>query len=81
MEINFELVRDSVGVKNACEELAREPVLGLDTETTELDPYKGEMRLRSAKLGTKDVRFRYAAVPFERRFAGKRGSCSVTRPS
>ena len=57
MEINFELVRDAVGVKNACEELAREPVLGLDTETTELDPYKGEMRLVQLSSGRKTYVF------------------------
>ncbi len=48
MDINFELVRDASGVKNACEELEREPFLGLDTETTELDPYKGRVAALAA---------------------------------
>ena len=62
MEINFELVRDAVGVKNACEELAREPVLGLDTETTELDPYKGDMRLVQISSGRRT--FVFDMLPF-----------------
>jgi DNA polymerase-1 len=51
MDLNFELVRDAAGVKTACENLAREPFLGLDTETTELDPYKGDMRLVQMSSG------------------------------
>lgn len=57
MDINFEVVRDAIGVKNACDELARESVLGLDTETTELDPYKGEMRLLQLSSGRKTYVF------------------------
>jgi DNA polymerase-1 len=45
MEIYFRLVRDAETLKKECRDLASEPVLGLDTETTELDPYKGELRL------------------------------------
>jgi len=45
MEVYFRLVRDPEALKSECQELARETVLGFDTETTELDPYKGELRL------------------------------------
>jgi len=45
MEIYFRLIRDAETLKNECRDLADEPVLGFDTETTELDPYKGELRL------------------------------------
>jgi DNA polymerase I len=45
MEIYFRLIRDAESLKTACQELSRELVLGFDTETTELDPYKGELRL------------------------------------
>lgn len=62
MEIEFELIRDAAGVKNACEELSREAVLGLDTETTELDPYKGEMRLVQLSSGRRT--FIFDMLPF-----------------
>ncbi len=62
MDINFELVRDAEAVKRASDELAREPVLGLDTETTELDPYKGEMRLVQLSSGRKT--FIFDLLPF-----------------
>jgi DNA polymerase-1 len=62
MDINFELVRDAGAVITACEELAREPVLGLDTETTELDPYKGQMRLLQLSSGRKT--FVFDMLPF-----------------
>ena len=45
MEIYFRLIRDAETLKNECRDLTDEPVLGFDTETTELDPYKGELRL------------------------------------
>jgi DNA polymerase-1 len=45
MEIYFQLVNDADGLKKAVEELKNEPFLGFDVETTELDPYKGDLRL------------------------------------
>lgn len=45
MEIYFELIKDAEGVKNAYEALINEEFLGFDTETTELDPYDGNIRL------------------------------------
>ena len=45
MEIYFQLVSDSESLKKACDELKSESFLGFDVETTELDPYKGELRL------------------------------------
>jgi DNA polymerase-1 len=57
MEVYFEYIRDADGVRSACEELAREPYLGLDTETTELDPYRGEMRLVQVSSGRKTFVF------------------------
>jgi DNA polymerase-1 len=64
MEMNIELVRDAAAVKTACDELASEPVLGLDTETTELDPYKGDMRLVQLSSGRKTYIF--DMLPFRR---------------
>jgi DNA polymerase-1 len=45
MEVYFQLITDAEGVKKACDELKAEDYLGFDTETTELDPYDGTIRL------------------------------------
>ena len=51
MEIYFQLINDAEGVRNACRELAGEKLLGFDTETTELDPYRGDLRLVQFSTG------------------------------
>ena len=45
MEIYFQLVNDAEALKKAVEELKDQPFLGFDVETTQIDPYKGELRL------------------------------------
>src|SRR6266581_1498177 len=45
MEIYFQLISDAESLKKACDELKNEPYLGFDVETTDLDPYKGDLRL------------------------------------
>jgi len=45
MEIYFQLISDAESLKKACDELKGEAYLGFDVETTELDPYKGDLRL------------------------------------
>ncbi len=45
MEVYFQLVTDPDRLKEACESLSGEEYLGFDTETTELDPYEGVLRL------------------------------------
>lgn len=45
MEIYFQLVRDGEALKKACDELKGASALGFDVETTEIDPYRGELRL------------------------------------
>lgn len=45
MEVYFQLITDAEGLKNAVGELRRSEFIGFDTETTELDPYRGELRL------------------------------------
>lgn len=57
LSINFEYVTDSAGLRRACEELKREPYLGFDTETTELDPYRGNLRLVQLSTGRKTYVF------------------------
>ena len=45
MEIYFQLIKDAETLREACETLKTEDFLGFDTETTELDPYEGNIRL------------------------------------
>lgn len=45
MEIYFQLITDAETLLKACEQLKTEDYIGFDTETTALDPYKGEVRL------------------------------------
>jgi DNA polymerase I len=45
MEIYLQVVTDGAGVKTACESFQNLDVVGFDTETTELDPYAGDLRL------------------------------------
>ena len=51
MEIYFQLIDDADGVRRACRELDSEKFLGFDTETTELDPYRGDIRLVQFSTG------------------------------
>jgi DNA polymerase-1 len=51
MEIYFQLITDAETLKTACEKLKTEEVIGFDTETTELDPYEGIMRLLQLSTG------------------------------
>ena len=55
MEIYFQYIRDAEGVKKACAELKGGEFLGFDTETTELDPYRGELRLVQLSNGKNTV--------------------------
>lgn len=45
MEVYFQYIRDAEALKKACDEIKNEQFLGFDTETTELDPYRGDLRL------------------------------------
>ncbi len=45
MEVYFQVVHDAEGLKKAVSGLAGAEFLGFDTETTELDPYRGDLRL------------------------------------
>src|SRR6266850_2463286 len=44
-ETNYQLITDRVALRAAVAELSKHQVVGLDTETTSLDPYGGRMRL------------------------------------
>ncbi len=45
MEIFFQLITDAEGLRQACGDLKNAQSLGFDVETTELDPYRGYLRL------------------------------------
>ena len=45
MNTSYQLVRNSDELRKAVETLAAHPVIGLDTETTNLDPYTSRLRL------------------------------------
>ncbi len=45
MEIYFQLINNSEELKKACDELESAAFLGFDVETTDLDPYRGYLRL------------------------------------
>lgn len=50
--MNYELIKTSDELRKAIEILSTQPVVGLDTETTDLDPYTS--RLRLIQLATTD---------------------------
>src|SRR4051794_4094311 len=45
METSYKLINTSDGLIKAVAELSNYPFIGFDTETTDLDPYKGRVRL------------------------------------
>jgi DNA polymerase I-like protein with 3'-5' exonuclease and polymerase domains len=45
MNTSYQLIRTEEELRKAVELLSTQPAIGLDTETTELDPYYGRMRL------------------------------------
>lgn len=51
MEIYFQLIKDADTLREACEKLKTQDYLGFDTETTELDPYEGNLRLVQLSTG------------------------------
>ena len=55
MEVYFQLITDAEALKEACEEFKSEEFLGFDTETTELDPFDGILRLVQISDGKNTV--------------------------
>ena len=51
MEVYFQLIKDAESLRKAVEELSKAEYLGVDTETTELDPYRGHLRLVQLSTG------------------------------
>ncbi len=55
MEVYFQLITDPLKLKEACAELRGEKYLGFDTETTELDPRDGILRLVQLSNGRNTI--------------------------
>ncbi|MDH3493530.1 MAG: DNA polymerase, partial [Acidobacteriota bacterium] len=55
MEVYFDLITDPVALEAACLKLEKEDFLGFDTETTELDPFDGDIRLVQFSGGDQTV--------------------------
>ncbi|MEQ1643308.1 MAG: DNA polymerase [Pyrinomonadaceae bacterium] len=80
MEIYFQLVNDAEGLKKACDELRNVRTLGFDVETTDLDPYRGNLRLVQLSDGrnTKVVDLRAFAGSHWSVVSGQIGEISET---
>lgn len=52
MEVYFQVITDAETLKSACEKLSQFETLGFDTETTQLDPFEGIIRLVQLSNGT-----------------------------
>ncbi|HJT28552.1 MAG TPA: DNA polymerase [Pyrinomonadaceae bacterium] len=72
--MNYELIKTSDELRKAIEILATQPVVGLDTETTDLDPYTS--RLRLIQLATTD---RVYIVDFDHFANGHEGLAPLRR--
>ena len=55
MEVYFQLISDASSLKEACEGFRSEKYLGFDTETSELDPFDGILRLVQLSNGKDTV--------------------------
>jgi DNA polymerase I-like protein with 3'-5' exonuclease and polymerase domains len=53
IEANYQLITNADSLRAAAVDLSRYQVIGLDTETTDLDPYRGKLRL--VQLATPDI--------------------------
>ena len=80
MEIYFQLVNDAEGLKKACDELRNVRTLGFDVETTDLDPYRGNLRLVQLSDGrnTKVIDLRAFASGQWSVVSGQKGEISET---
>ena len=45
MATNYQVIKTADELRRAIERMSSEPVVGLDTETTDLDPYTSRLRL------------------------------------
>lgn len=55
MEVYFQLIEDPEKLASACEAMVSEKYLGFDTETSELDPFEGILRLVQLSNGKNTI--------------------------
>ncbi|REJ79334.1 MAG: hypothetical protein DWQ47_00915 [Acidobacteria bacterium] len=55
MEVYFQLIEDAEKLREACADLSGEKYLGFDTETSELDPFDGILRLVQLSNGRNTI--------------------------
>ena len=73
LDIQFQYVTEGDAAARAIEELRREGTLGFDTETTELDPYKGRLRLVQLSTGRSTYVFDVYKLAEDSRTSAKLG--------
>jgi DNA polymerase I-like protein with 3'-5' exonuclease and polymerase domains len=73
--MNYQVIKNADELRKAIETLSTQPVVGLDTETTELDPYTS--RLRLIQLATTD---RVFIVDFDHFANGDSGKSEALAP-
>lgn len=56
MEVYYQLVTDAADLQGVCAQLAGLQTIGLDCETTALDPYSGELRLIQLAASASEVK-------------------------
>jgi len=75
--MNYQVIKNADDLRKAIEILATQPVVGLDTETTELDPFTA--RLRLIQLATPDRIFIVDFEPFSNGDAAKSDALAPLR--
>ncbi|HEX5875182.1 MAG TPA: hypothetical protein VFY60_11080, partial [Pyrinomonadaceae bacterium] len=73
--MNYQVIQTAEDLRKAIETLTSQPVVGLDTETTDLDPYTS--RLRLLQLATPD---RVYIVDFDHFANGNAAKSEATAP-
>jgi DNA polymerase I-like protein with 3'-5' exonuclease and polymerase domains len=56
MEVYYQLVASAADLQSVCEEALALQAIGVDTETTDLDPYKGKLRLIQIAISPTNVK-------------------------
>ncbi len=55
MEVYFQMITEAEALKTACDEFRTDEMLGFDTETTDLDPFDGTIRLVQLSNGKNTI--------------------------
>ena len=72
---NYQVIKTAEEVRRAIETISSQPVVGLDTETTDLDPFTS--RLRLIQLATPDRVFIFDFDAFAASNTAQSDACAV----